>query len=228
MEYENIKIFDWGIATDQYKFHIGDEIFNKRIYEKFFTVDENDIVLDVGASTGIFTFSILPNNPKHVFCIEPAFNQFMTLNNNTIHGNVTCINKAISDKFGKNNNIEAYFDEANTTHYTITFKNFIENYNIQTIDFIKTDCEGGEYDIFNLENLFWIKQNVRKIAGEFHLDFRNGINYADKFRVFRDVYLRVFDNYQVYSLDGVDIKWTLWAEDFLNYYEQILIYIDNR
>jgi FkbM family methyltransferase len=30
---------------------------------------------------------------------------------------------------------------------TITFDTFISLYNIDKIDFIKTDCEGGEYDI---------------------------------------------------------------------------------
>ena len=220
--------FDWGNSSEWYKSFIGDEIFSQRVYEKFFTVDENDIVLDVGASTGIFTYSILPNKPKHVFCIEPSFDQFPILNKNTVHGNVTCINKAISDKVGDSKDIEAYFDEVNTTHYTITFKKFIENYNIQTIDFIKTDCEGGEYDIFNVENIFWIKQNVKKVAGEFHLDSLNGVGHVDKFKIFRDTYLRIFDNYQVYSMDGVDIKWSLWTDHFTDYYKQILIYIDNR
>jgi hypothetical protein len=29
-------------------------------------------------------------------------------------------------------------------------------------------------------------------------------------------------------VDGVDIKWDLWNEHFINYYEQIIVYIDNR
>ena len=223
----NLENFDWGNSSEWYKSFIGDEIFNQRIYEKFFTVEENDVVLDVGASTGIFTYSILDNNPKHVFCIEPSFDQFYTLNKNTIHGNVTCINKAITSKNGVSNDIEAYND-VESKHYTITFKKFIENYNIQQIDFLKTDCEGGEYDIFNTENLFWIKQNVKKVAGEFHLGHVSGIDFTSQFKVFRDVYLRVFNNFQILSVDGVDIKWDLWNEHFTNHYKQNLVYIDNR
>jgi FkbM family methyltransferase len=227
MENFSLDNFDWGNSSEWYKSIVGDEIFHRKIYEKFFTVQENDTVLDVGASIGVFTYSILEKNPKHVFCIEPSSNQFVTLNKNTLRGNVTCINKAISSEIGVSNNIEAYNDNV-PQHYTITFDKFIENYNIQKIDFLKTDCEGGEYDIFNIKNLFWIKQNVKKIAGEFHIGVQYGVDYTEQFKRFRDVYLRVFDNFHITSIDGVDIKWELWTENFTNYYKQVLIYIDNR
>jgi len=29
-------------------------------------------------------------------------------------------------------------------------------------------------------------------------------------------------------VDGVDIKWDLWNEHFLDYYCEVIIYIDNR
>jgi FkbM family methyltransferase len=45
---------------------------------------------------------------------------------------------------------------------SITFKTFIDLYNIEKIDFLKIDCEGGEYDVFNLENFEWVKNNVKK------------------------------------------------------------------
>ena len=37
-----------------------------------------------------------------------------------------------------------------------------------------------------------------------------------------------FNNYEVLACDGVDIKWDLWNEQFIEYYRQIIIYIDNR
>ncbi len=33
-----------------------------------------------------------------------------------------------------------------------------------------------------------------------------------QFREFRDVFLRIFPNHKVYSVDGIDIKWDLWNE----------------
>ena len=108
---------------------------------------------------------------------------------------------------------------------TITFKTFIENYSIDKIDFLKTDCEGGEYDIFNKENIDFILKNVKKIVGEWHLNTKE---LKEKFRFFRDFYLNKFDKYEIYSLDGVNIKWDLWNEHFIEYYTEVIINIDNR
>jgi predicted rRNA methylase YqxC with S4 and FtsJ domains len=33
------------------------EVFEQKVYEKFFSVDKGDIVFDVGASVGPFTFT---------------------------------------------------------------------------------------------------------------------------------------------------------------------------
>jgi hypothetical protein len=111
---------------------------------------------------------------------------------------------------------------------SITFKKFIDLYGIHKIDFLKTDCEGGEYDIFTDENYEFIKNNVKKIAGEWHLNENYYEGSKKKFRKFRDNYLKNFPNHQVFSVDGVDIKWDLWNEHFLDYYNEIIIYIDNR
>ena len=101
----------------------------------------------------------------------------------------------------------------------------VDEYSIEKIDFLKTDCEGGEYNIFNIENICWLKENLKKCAGEWHL---NSKETKKKFREFREVFLRVFPNHEVYSVDGVNIKWDLWNEHFLEYYNEVLVYIDNR
>ena len=108
---------------------------------------------------------------------------------------------------------------------TKSFDKIKEEFNISKIDFMKIDCEGGEYSVFNNRNIFWIKENVKKIVGEWHLETPEK---KEKFRVFRDTYLRLFPNVKVFSVDGVDIKWDLWNEHFLDYYFQVIIYIDNR
>jgi FkbM family methyltransferase len=201
------------------------EIFQDKIYERFFEVEEGDIVFDIGASLGPFTFSILDRNPKHVFCFEPSFEEFKTLAMNTRHGNVTHINKGISDKVGKFDFKFVFENSNNDVLYSTTFQKVIEDYNIQKIDFLKTDCETGEYDIFTVENLFWIKNNVRKIVGEWHL----GEPWMkSKFTVFRDLYLRVFPNFKIISFDGIDITSQIWNDNFIPYYNEIMIYIDNR
>lgn len=222
----DITNFDWGNSNDWYKEFIGKEVFQDKIYERFFPVEENDIVLDIGASIGIFTYSILDKNPSHVFCFEPSLEQFPILNKNTLNGFVTCINKGISDIDGVKilNDVYGYNNQPLQVH-TLKFDTFIKKYNIEKIDFLKTDCEGGEYDIFTIDNLDWIKQNIKKITGEWHL---STTQEKKQFREFRDNILPNFPKYYIYSVDGVDIKWDLWNEHFIEYYKQIIIYIDNR
>lgn len=201
------------------------EIFIDKIYERHIDVEEGDVVFDIGASLGPFTYSILHKKPSHVFAFEPSFEEFKTLVLNTKHGNVTHINKGISNFIGEFNFTNVFDLSGNHKLYSTTFNKVIEDYNIKKIDFLKTDCEGGEYDIFTLENLFWIKNNVKKISGEWHL---GSLELKEKFKIFRDVYLRVLPNFKIFSFNGVNITWSIWNDDFIPYYNEIMIYIDNR
>ena len=106
---------------------------------------------------------------------------------------------------------------------TISFNTIISENNLSHIDFLKLDCEGGEYDVFSEDNVPFLL-TVPKIVTEFHLHGNIG---KAKFREFRDIFLKAFPNHEVYSIDGVNIKWDLWNEHFLEYYQEILIYIDN-
>ena len=238
----NLENFDWGwmdkptnktltkgdVTKSFGQWHkdaITQEIFEEKLYEKFFTVDEGDIVMDFGASVGPFTYSILDKKPKHVYCFEPSPEELDTLTKNTQTGPVTIINKAISDNEGEFEFNLFGLDDGTKLAKSTTFDKIREEYDIKKIDFIKTDCEGGEYSIFNNKNFFWVKENVRKIVGEWHLETPER---KQQFRVFRDTYLRLFPNIEVFSVDGVNIKWDLWNEHFLEYYYQVIIYIDNR
>lgn len=222
----NLENFVWEPKCyDGFRETVEKEIFVDKIYERHVQVEEGDVVFDIGSSLGPFTFSILDKNPSQVFAFEPSYEEFKTLVLNTRHGNVTHINKGISNVIGEFNFIDVFDLSGNHKLYSTTFKKVIDDYNISKIDFLKTDCESGEYDIFTLENLFWIKNNVKKISGEWHLGTPE---LKEKFRIFRDVYLRVFTNFKVFSFDGVDITWSIWNNDFIPYYNEVMIYIDNR
>jgi FkbM family methyltransferase len=220
--------FDWGWMENSevtdLKPLLTKEVFEDRIYEKFFTVDEDDIVLDIGSSVGPFVYSILDKKPKHVYCLEPSSTEFSTLNKNLRGFPVTSIKKGIGP-----NNDGFYscliYGEEDQFIETVSFKTLVKDYSLEKINFLKTDCEGGEYDIFNLENREYIINNVEKISGEWHL---NTPELKDKFRNFRDIYLTSFSNYQVFSVDLIDIKWDLWNEHFIEYYKEVLIYINNK
>ena len=221
--------FDWGWMDkgsdngDYHKHAMYNEIFEQRLYEQFFEVEKGDIVLDLGASVGPFTYSILHKKPKHVFCVEPSESEFTTLIKNTLGHPVTHINKGLFETNGIVEHDELFGGE---THMeTITFNKLINLYGLNKIDFVKTDCEGGEYEMFSVVNLQFIKQNVKKIVGEWHL---RKPEHKVKFRNFRDNVLSQFDKYEVFSVDGVDIKWDLWSDHFIEYYCEVIVYIDNR
>jgi len=233
--------FDWGWMdepTDVYQITLDgtkkptgtyhkdcmlQEIFIDNLYEKKFEVESGDIVVDVGSSVGPFTYSILHKNPKHVYCLEPSVSEFKTLNKNLRGYPATPINKGISDVNSLLDSQVLFGGE--TQMETLKFSTFIENYSITEINFLKTDCEGGEYDIFNEENSDFIFKNIKKIVGEWHL---GNPTLKEKFRKFRDFYLKKFEFFYVYSVDGHDIKWDLWNDHFIEYYTEVIINIDNR
>jgi FkbM family methyltransferase len=224
----NIENFNWGKSTQWFKEFIGNEIFNERIYEKNIPVEEGDVVFDAGSSIGIFGYSILDKSPSKIYCVEPSFEEIEISKTNIPKEIGVFLNYGISNVDGEVELKDVYENGVhksdNKTFKVLKFSSIIKELNIDKIDFLKTDCEGGEYDIFNIKNLIWLKQNMRKAVGEWHLDTPEN---KQKFREFRDVFLRVFPNHKIYSLDNVDIKWDLWNEHFIEYYNQVIIHIDN-
>jgi FkbM family methyltransferase len=224
----NVDNFNWGKTNQWYRDFIGNEIFNERIYEKFFSVEEGDVVFDAGASIGIFGYSILNKKPSVIYCLEPSSDGMDTCKINIPDEVGMFLNYGISNIDG-NINLPDVYEDGKTISGDIfkvsKFSTIVKENGIEKIDFLKTDCEGGEYDIFNIENLIWLKQNMSKAVGEWHLQTPEE---KQKFREFRDVFLRVFPNHKIFSVDGVNIKWDLWNEHFIEYYNQVIIHIDNR
>ena len=234
--------FNWGPhmanENNQMRKLLSKEFFSEdvNIYQKYFKVQKNDVVMDLGASIGPFTYNILPQKPKLVYCVEASKEQLPTLLKNTdYYQNCITINKAIHSK-DENVFMQQVYGEADNNNdvptFTtpklvegIRFETLVKEYNINQIDFLKTDCEGGEYDVFNFENRWWIRDNVRYIAGEFHL---SSPELKEKFRKFRDSYLKIFSNFKVEAVCGTDIKWDLWNESFIQKYNEVIIYIDNK
>ena len=213
---------DTGVIRDEF---LANEIFTLDCYEHIYPVKEGDIVLDLGASIGPFTWKVMDRALK-VYAVEPMIDLIPTIKKNTDGFPVTIINEVLSS-----NNGEVEFNDGCINTFepkmvkTVDFKTLLKENNIDKIDYIKTDCEGGEYDLINNVNLPWIKENVRNIVGEWHLAVGNEDLKAD-FRYFRDKFLPQFKNFEVYSIDNCDIKWDLYNEHFLEYYRQILIHIE--
>lgn len=216
--------FNWGEVSQHTITFVEDEIFTQKMYEKVFQVQEGDVVLDLGASTGPFTWSIMDKASKAI-AVEPSKFCLPLLNKNTEGFPVEIVNKALAKWEGHEilNNV-LNEDYTNQEVATTSFKSIIEKYNLDRIDFIKTDCEGGEYSLFTEANMPYLLNNVRNIVGEFHL---KSPELKTEFRYFRDKYLKQFPKYEVRSIDGVDIKWDLYNEHFLEYYNEVIFHISN-
>ena len=218
--------FEWLKIDDSFEDSVKKEIFENKIYEKVNEVSEGDIVVDLGASVGPFVMSVLNKNPKHVYAVESSLEIFSTLKSNMKnYKNVTCLNYAIDNNgadFCENDFSYIFYDKSYECK-AITFKTLLNKLNINKIDFLKIDIEGSEYGFFSEDCLNILKSNVKFLVAEFHLgnnDFKN------KFRDFRDTAINRFKNYNIYSLDGADIKWDLYNDHFLQYYTEVIIHIE--
>lgn len=222
----DLNLFDWGPTSEYFREYLENEIFNpinngeNSDYEKIFQVEENDIVVDIGATVGDFPYSILHKRPKHIYVVEPLVSFFDTLKKNLEGHPVSFTNAAITSE----KHMKISWDGQEEFVRTLTFKEFVDQNRLSKIDFLKIDCEGGEYSILTEENLPILK-NISKIVIECHLGDRIQKEF---FRKLRDNILGNFENFHVRSLDFVDIKWDLWNEHFLEYYAGVYLYIDNR
>ena len=215
--------YEWGPTDERTRGLLTLEFDTHKTYNIHHEVNEGDIVLDIGASTGIWTYSILPKNPKFVLCVEPSKTEFPCLVKNTMGHPVTHLNKAIAKGNGSTDEIQTYYYSGPVE--TITFKSLVELYGLNHINFLKTDCEGGEYAIFLPEHYPFLRNNVDVIVGEFHLE---NPEQNMLFRQFRDNFLAYHPNFRVHAVDLTDIMWDLWNEHFLEYYKQVIVHIDNR
>ena len=208
--------FDWGNLSEEYVELFKNENFIHRTYEKHQEVKPNDIVFDVGANYGSFTYSILDKKPKEVYCIEPSNTIIDYLRKNVSHGPVTFINKAISDKEEiksiPENGVYIY-DHEGDSYSTTTFGKIIKDYNISKIDFLKFDCEGGEYSIFTKDNYEFIRNNVTNFAGEWHINDHE--NAVERFIEFRNLYLNDCSDLHVYERNGKDVTKDIFNDQYL-------------
>lgn len=233
---EGFEEFDWGtLKENQWFFNILQEEFaGRNTYQRFFEVEEGDIVFDVGASAGPFAYHIMRNKPKAVHCFEPESNLFETLSKNMAKHEVCVLNNmAISHVDGEIATNVLYdpketemFSSTYRTVQSTTFKKYLEKHGINKIDFLKLDCEGGEYDIFSDENMEWILKNVKKIAGEWHLTTPE---QKAQFTHFKNTYLKTFKNFKIFAMAGYEITNALWLpnDDFDRTWPFFTIYIDN-
>lgn len=160
------------------------EVFMEEIYDKHgIKVEKGDTVLDIGAHIGVFgVYAADISKTGMVYSFEPFLDNFKMLEdhkNINNCSNLKCFNDGVGDKKGKqtlylspDNNTGGHslvlktYSENTVEITTISLSEFCEEEKISTIDFLKLDCEGAEFNI--LERNEAILNRVNKIIMECH------------------------------------------------------------
>jgi FkbM family methyltransferase len=189
-------------------------------YKKFFGEElqfkENDIIIDIGAHIGTFSLPISYYYKPNVYAFEPNISNYQCLiynvRVNSLNDRIHPYNMAVSKE---NKFIEFNEGDASTrgflTHNkfhkttfegttyqveTVSLNDFIKKEKIQTIDILKIDCEGAEYDIiYNLDNTIF--SIIKLIFIEIH-PINKGYNPKKLIRYIEDMGFkgeyRILDN----------------------------------
>lgn len=165
--------------------NVLNEIWIYKSYNpKGFEIKKEDIVFDIGGHIGIFTiFAAKHARNGKVYVFEPMPENYKLLRDNVEinkASNVFAYNKALSNKNGKqafyisegdnkgnNSFYQIYKNSKKIEVELISISDFIRKNKIKNIDFLKVDCEGGEYDIF-MRSPTSILKKIRKISMEYH------------------------------------------------------------
>jgi FkbM family methyltransferase len=162
---------------------VFNEITTHNVYNnEYVSVEENDLVIDIGFNYGLFSLTSLKYKPSKIIAFEPnpkLVKTFTEFYNGDI---IKLYQKAVSNENGRtvfyenlDPGMSSIFQEINNVSRgnsyeveIINFNDFIINNNIKNIDYLKVDCEGAEYGIFESIPYNFLKDNVKKVVIEFH------------------------------------------------------------
>jgi len=168
------------------EFQILSDIFENREYADYFPFYKKVTIIDIGAHYGYFSiFAHKNTHPQStIFAIEPAasnFNQMcVNLKENDIE-NVLTLHTAIDTTNGfsilhsgrsSNHSLLSNYSllKKNAIQEKVkcmTIESILKDHKIEKIDFLKIDCEGTEYAVF--ESLSKeIFEKITTISMEFH------------------------------------------------------------
>jgi FkbM family methyltransferase len=161
-----------------------EEIFFTQDYCKYFTINKNDVVLDIGANIGVFTIFASTMTKNKIYAFEALRSNVDFLNKNISANKVKNVVVTETAVCGQSGNARLGLARISGGHYLCDVntkkdsKNFVTvpattleqiftDYRIEHIDFLKMDCEGSEGAIITATHDEYFKR-IGKIAMEFH------------------------------------------------------------
>ncbi len=161
---------------------VVDEIFVLQRYTpSYLKIKQGDIVVDIGAHVGSFSLFASLMGALQVYAYEPDKSTFEMLTKNIRNNNICNVkinNYAITDKTGtiklyssKNNGGSSIYKTDNSASLnfvnSLRLADIFRINNLDKIDFLKVDCEGGEGLIINSTNK-QVLSHINKISLEYH------------------------------------------------------------
>lgn len=158
----------------RWKFDNGDSILRYN-----YSLNKNSIVVDAGGFHGDFAFEIHERFGSTVIIFEPIPQYFELIKNRFQNvGNIEVISSGLSDRAricemtvsGSSSSQYNAVDQKETTLRVdmLTLDTFLSERDIQCVDLLKLNIEGGEYDVLDsLIKSGWIKK-INNIQVQFH------------------------------------------------------------
>jgi len=140
------------------------DILHEQIYDKYYKLTDNDVVIDVGAHVGIFTLKAT-QEAKLVIAVEPEPHNYRLLKYNVTMNNISnaiCLNTALANFNGY---IDLYIDRNSLGHSVVPelrkrfvskrkirvkamkLDSLVKELGLEKVDFIKIDVEGAELNV---------------------------------------------------------------------------------
>ena len=149
----------------------------ERVYERYFRVKKDEIVLDIGAYIGSFTMTVA-KRAKKVLAIEPDPKNYACLRANVSRfANVRTIRKGVWNSKKK---LKLYLDSRYPVAHSVVIQpgnksvdievdaldNIVSELGFNKVDFIKMNIEGAEIEA--LEGAKQVLKSVKKIVLDAH------------------------------------------------------------
>lgn len=182
------------------------ELFFDEIYEHF-VFDDINTVIDIGSNDGLFVDLMLYRNAKKIYAIEPDPRSVEFLNNKFKKNNNIIVSQYAISNYEGTAQLQINPDESCTSRIvknellqdtlniqTMTLEKYLDINNIQSVDLIKIDVEGEEYNIINclnpktIDNIKYFIIELHQLSKDklmiivdrlkqFDLEFRDHTNY---------------------------------------------------
>jgi len=218
---------DEGLSKQLRLFGFREPLNWKKYY---YFVDEEDVVLDIGANIGLF--SILSKNAKKIICVEPIRECIpileKNLDSNKLLDKSVIINMAVGKKgrlwLERDTHINLSKVVQKGTKNTQKIKSELLEYFTKKYktNLVRMDVEGYEYEILKQG----IPKRINKIAMEFHAGLLGNkkikeilqLFHKEKFKVrdiVEDLPLRLYPFYKILKKTGL-IKFFTYVKKDLN------------